>query len=97
VKLRFEWDARKARLNLNKHKVSFEEAKTLFNDPFLVTFPEDFHSDHEERFISIGRSVRERILLLVHTEQREADYLTVRLISCRRATPSERRNYEAEK
>ncbi len=97
MKLRFEWDANKARLNLNKHKICFEEAKTLFNDPFLVTFPDDFHAAHEERFISIGCSARGRILLLVHTEQRVDDYLTVRLISCRKATPSERRYYEAEK
>ena len=97
MKLIFEWDANKSRSNLNKHKVSFEEAKTLFNDPFLLTFPDEYHPDHEERYISIGLSSRGRILLVVHTEQRENDNLTVRLISCRKATPSERRTYEEDK
>jgi uncharacterized protein len=97
MKLIFEWDANKARSNLNKHKVSFEEAKTLFNDPFLITFPDDYHSEYEERFISIGRSAEGRILLIVHTEKSEDNNLTVRLISCRKATPSERRTYEEEK
>jgi uncharacterized protein len=97
MKLIFEWDANKARSNLNKHKVGFEEAKTLFNDPFLITFPDEYHSKHEERYISIGRSARGRTLLVVHTEHREDDSLTVRLISCRKATLSERRTYEEDK
>jgi hypothetical protein len=97
MKLIFEWDANKASLNLNKHKVGFEEAKTLFNDPFLLTFPDEYHSEQEDRYISIGRSARGRILLVVHTEHREDDNLTVRLISCRKATPSERRTYEEDK
>ena len=50
----FEWDARKAKANIQKHKVSFEEAKTIFNDPHLVTYSDEFHSDREDRFISIG-------------------------------------------
>ena len=97
MKLTFEWDAKKARSNLNKHKVGFEEAKTLFNDPFLLTFPDEHHAAHEERYISIGRSARGKILLVVHTEHREEDSVTVRLISCRKVTPSERRTYEEDK
>ena len=93
----FEWNANKARSNLNKHKVSFEEAKTLFNDPFLITFADEHHSEREERYLSIGCSARGRILLVVHTEHKEDDSLTVRLISCRKATPSERRTYEEDK
>jgi hypothetical protein len=91
----FEWDANKARINLTKHKVSFEEAKTLFNDPLLVTFLDENHSDIEERFISIGISAHNRTLLVVHADQREtADNLIIRIISCRKATPSERKSYE---
>ena len=94
MKLVFEWDARKARINESRHKVSFEEAKTLFTDPFLVTFPDEFHSDAEDRSISIGCSARGRILLVVHTERGAENDVVIRIISCRKATPSERRVYE---
>jgi len=91
----FEWDAKKSRLNLEKHKVSFEEAQTIFIDPLLVTFPDDFHSEMEERFVSIGTSMRERILLVVHTEREEIrERIIIRIISCRKATATERKIYE---
>ena len=87
MSLIFEWDAIKARTNLNKHKVSFEESKTLFNDPLLVTFPDEHHSTTEERLISIGTSAHRRILLVVHTDRRETvDNVIIRIISCRKAT-----------
>ena len=93
----FEWDARKARTNLKKHQVSFEEAKTIFNDPHLVTYPDEFHSDCEDRYISIGYSTRDRILLAVHTEYQEtAEILIIRIISSRKATPTERKFYEED-
>jgi len=91
MELLFEWDADKARKNFRKHKVSFEEAKTVFNDPFTVTYPDPEHSNDEERYITIGVSARARLLLVVHTE-REAE--TIRIISCRKAIPTERRFYE---
>jgi len=56
MRLIFEWDEVKAKANLRKHKVSFEEGKTIFNDPFLFTFPNDKHSASEERYINIGLS-----------------------------------------
>jgi len=95
MELVFEWDAKKAKANLDQHEVSFEETKTLFNDPLLITFPDEEHSEAEERFISIGRSASNRVLLAVHTE-REAteDLLIIRIISCRKAIASERRVYE---
>ena len=96
MKLIFEWDENKARSNLKKHKVSFDEAKTLFSDPFLITFPDEYHSDSEERLISTGCSARGRILLVVHSERREADNVILRIISCRKATPQERRTYEED-
>lgn len=93
----FEWDANKAKINLDKHRISFGEAKTIFNDPQLLTFPDDFHSIEEERFISIGYSSRNRILLAVHTEHQETDNsLVIRIISCRKATNTERKFYEEE-
>jgi len=93
----FEWDEDKARTNLEKHKISFDEARTIFADPFLVTFLDEFHSDKEERFISIGLSERNRVLLAVHTEREERDeIIIIRIISCRKATLAERKRYEEE-
>jgi len=95
MKLIFEWDTNKARTNIAKHKVSFDEAKTIFLDPDLVTYPDKFHSDYEERYISIGYSAKNRILLAVHTEHEETENtLIIRIISSRKATPQERKNYE---
>lgn len=90
MRLIFEWNEIKAKSNLKKHKVSFEEGKTIFNDPFLFTFPDDRHSVHEDRFINIGFSAEGRILVLTHTERKGK----IRVISCRKATPRERSFYE---
>ena len=95
MKTIFEWDASKARINLEKHKISFDEASTIFLDPFMITFVDDFHSDKEERFISIGLSERNRVLLAVHTEcEEKSETLVIRIISCRKATQTERKRYE---
>jgi len=91
----FEWDKNKARSNLEKHKVSFDEARTIFADPFLLTFVDEAHSDKEERFISIGLSESNRVLLAVHTEREEKrETIIIRIISCRKATSVERERYE---
>jgi len=91
----FEWDEYKARANLEKHKISFDEARTIFADPFLVTFVDEIHSDKEERFISIGLSESNRVLLAVHTEREEKnETIVIRIISCRKATTIERKRYE---
>ena len=82
-------------MNLQKHKVTFEEARTLFNDPLLLTYPDESHSETEERFISIGNSAHNRVLVIVHADREETeDTLIIRIISCRKATPSERHTYE---
>lgn len=94
----FEWDVNKARSNLAKHKVGFDEAATIFIDPFLLTYPDEIHSDKEERLISIGVSKNERLLLVVHLEKLATmDFILIRIVSCRKATPSERRLYEESK
>jgi uncharacterized DUF497 family protein len=91
----FQWDYNKARINLAKHKVSFEEGRTIFYDPFILTFRDEFHSQHEDRLISIGRSINERLLLVVHLErEKTSEGVFIRIISCRKATLSERRLYE---
>jgi uncharacterized DUF497 family protein len=90
MKLTFEWDEVKARENVRKHKVAFDEGKTIFNDPFLLTFPDVDSSETEERYVNIGLSVRDRVLVLIHTERQGR----IRIISCRKAKARERRYYE---
>ena len=94
MELIFAWDRRKAHTNMQKHSVSFEEAKTIFNDPLLLTYPDDFHSAQEERLISIGYSNQARLLLVVHTEEEVNTQIQIRMISCRKATSKERQAYE---
>ncbi|HTW43972.1 MAG TPA: BrnT family toxin [Acidobacteriaceae bacterium] len=86
----FEWDPRKARLNLRKHGVSFEEAATVFGDVLSVTIPDAEHSDEEQRWIMIGKSNEGNLLVVVHTESGTL----VRLINARPATRAEKRQYE---
>jgi uncharacterized DUF497 family protein len=90
MKLTVEWDEVKARENLIKHKVPFDEGKTVFNDPFLLTYPDVDHSETEERYVNIGVSAKDRILVLIHAGRQGK----IRIISCRKATVRERRNYE---
>ena len=88
----FEWDRRKAEANLRKHGVGFEEAQTVFMDPLVITLPDPDHSDDEERFIDIGTSGNQRVLVVGYTERGQR----IRLIHAREATPGERRRYEEE-
>jgi len=86
----FEWDPQKARLNLHKHAVSFDEAATVFNDPLSRTFDDPDHSINEQRFIIIGHSNQNRLLFVCHTD----DEKIVRLISAREVTARERKYHE---
>jgi uncharacterized protein len=88
--LNFEWDAKKARSNLTKHDVSFEEASTVFGDPLSLTIPDPAHSQSEDRFIMLGTSHTGKLLVVVHTERGDS----IRIISARRASRRERKNYE---
>ena len=88
--MEFEWDETKAKVNLSKHGVSFNEAKTVFDDPFYVDFYDPDHSDDEERYIIVGQSENHRLLVISYTER---GYNT-RLISAREATRSEKNAYE---
>ena len=90
MKLSFEWDAEKAKANLKKHRVSFEEATTVLIDSFSITIPDPDHSVDEQRYIDIGISDNGRVLVVVYTERGS----NIRIISCRKATPSERKLYE---
>lgn len=90
MRLNFEWDPDKAASNLKKHAVAFEEAATVFDDQFAAIFEDELHSDDELREIIIGSSANQRLLLVSFTEREDA----VRIISARRATKRERRDYE---
>jgi uncharacterized DUF497 family protein len=90
--LSFEWDPNKAKANLAKHGVSFEEASTVFGDPLSLTIPDPAHSQIEGRFVIMGRSRWGKLLVVVHTERGD----NIRVISARRASRKERKNYEEE-
>jgi uncharacterized DUF497 family protein len=89
--LTLEWNSRKAAENRRKHRVSFEEAKSAFLDDNARVIADPEHSDIEDRFILLGLSVQLRLLVVVHCYQ-EAENV-IRIISARRANPSERRQY----
>ncbi len=88
--MRFDWDKTKAASNLVKHKVSFEEAATVFGNPLSDTFDDPDHSADELRFLIIGHSEKGRLLFVSHTDDGE----TVRIISARELTRRERKEYE---
>lgn len=89
--IRFDWDPRKDRRNQRKHGVGFDEASTVFADTLSITIADPDHSDDEERWVIMGLSHRQRLLIVVHTEDEQE---VVRIISARPANPDERREYE---
>jgi uncharacterized DUF497 family protein len=93
-KYSFDWDLAKARSNIKKHKMSFDEASTVFRDPSAKTWFDEIHSVQEDRDLIIGYSIRGRVLI-VSFPIRESE--TIRIISARLATGKECREYEEEK
>ena len=88
MSLEFEWDPKKAKSNFGKHKASFEEAITVFADPLARIFDDHEHSLEERREIIIGHSFQHNLILVSFTVYR------VRILSCRKATSTERKDYE---
>ena len=88
--MRFEWDPSKAERNFKKHRVSFDEAITVFYDPLAATFNDPDHSAGEHRFITVGYSSRGRLLVVAHAERGES----IRVINARLATAQERKRHE---
>lgn len=88
--MKIEWDPKKAKLNLRKHKVSFEEAATALSDPMAATGADPDHSITEERYVTFGVSERGRLLVVAHTDEKE----TIRIINARIASKGERELYE---
>ena len=89
--MEFEWDAGKAVSNLAKHGVTFAEAMSVFGDPLEVTIRDPVHSREEARFVSVGLSRADRLLVVAYTERAGR----IRIISARQAAPKERRHYES--
>ncbi len=89
----FEWDPKKAQQNFLKHSVTFEEARTAFRDEMSITISDPLHSEDEERFILLGYSEKNRLIVVVHTERQNQ----IRIISARRASKKERKQYEERK
>ncbi|HEX4405444.1 MAG TPA: BrnT family toxin [Polyangia bacterium] len=90
--MRFEWDPAKARRNLAKHGVSFEEAATVFADPLSITRFDPDHSEDEDRFLLLGATHASRLVVVAHTDRRG----NIRIISARLATRRERRTYASD-
>ncbi len=88
--MRFEWNPQKAQLNLSKHGVDFAEATTIFTDPLSITYADPDHSIGEERYVIIGLSNRNWLLIVAHADLDDC----IRLISAREVTRRERRLYE---
>jgi uncharacterized DUF497 family protein len=88
--MKIEWDPKKAKSNLRKHRVSFEEAATALSDPMATTGTDPDHSITEERYVTFGVSERGRLLVVAHTDEEE----TIRIISARVASKGERELYE---
>jgi uncharacterized DUF497 family protein len=89
--MQFEWDREKASANFKTHRVSFDEAATIFYDPLAATFEDRDHSTREHRFLTIGCSSKGRLLVVSHTERSNA----LRIISARRASAKERKRHES--
>ncbi len=92
MKLIFEWDEKKADVNKRKHGVSFDEAQSIFMDALSIMMPDVNHSDDEERWLIIGMSNKNRVLIVSYTERGER----IRIISADKATRNERKQYEED-
>jgi uncharacterized DUF497 family protein len=88
--MEFDWDAEKEESNLKKHGVTFDEARTVFDDLFYVDLYDPAYSENEHRFLIVGESNQKRLLIVSYMERNQK----VRIISARELTPKERRNYE---
>ena len=88
--MQFEWDPNKAKQNLRKHRISFDEAVTVFYDPLSATFDDPDHSIDEHRYITIGFSSKAHLLAVAHAERGD----NIRIISARLTTAHERKKHE---
>ena len=92
--IEFEWNNAKAASNLKKHGIPFEEAKSVFYDEYAIQFFDEENSENEDRFLMLGLSNESRILIVSHCERGSGN--NIRIISARKATNNERKNYEGD-
>jgi len=92
--MKFEWDRKKENINIKKHGVTFEQASYVFADPFALNRYDDEHSEDEDRWVLLGKSLNETILLVVHTFRDNNGKEFVRIISARKATKKEEKAYK---
>lgn len=90
--MNFEWDTNKEKINIKKHGITFEQASYVFSDQFALNMYDNEHSNTEERWIMLGKSLNENLLLVVHTFKDKEEEL-VRIISARKATSKEKQIY----
>ena len=94
VQYDFEWDPEKARRNRRKHRVGFEQGAMVFRDPRAASLYDDDHSETEDRWVTLGLSAGSGLLVVHHTfEEIDASHVRIRIFSCRKATPDQRRQY----
>jgi hypothetical protein len=92
--MKFEWDIKKEKSNINKHGISFEQASYVFGDPFSLSMYDPDHSEDEDRYVLIGKSRNEVILTVVHTFRNQDGIEMVRVISARKVTQKEKKIYQ---
>jgi len=92
--MKFEWDTNKEKINIQKHSVTFEQASYVFADKFALNMFDDEHSDEEDRWLILGKSLNEVLLLVVHTFRNVDGIEFVRIISARKATKNEKEAYQ---
>jgi len=91
--MKFEWDRKKENINITKHGVTFEQASYVFADPFALNRFDEEHSEDEERWVLLGKSLNQTILLVAHTFRDNDGKEFVRIISARKATKKEEKSY----
>ncbi len=97
MQFNFEWDPAKARMNLIKHKISFERAAEIFLDPLAVSIYDNTQSLQEDRWITMGKDRAGKVLLVIHTFlEQQKNLCLIRIISARKATKNETKQYEGE-
>jgi len=92
--MKFEWDKNKEKINIQKHGVTFEQASYVFTDQFALSRLDDEHSFDEDRWVLLGKSLNETLLLVVHTFRDNNGTEFVRIISARKATQKEKQTYQ---
>jgi len=92
--MKFEWDSKKEEINFQKHGVTFEQASYVFADPYALNKYDEEHSEGEDRWLLLGKAMNEVILLVVHTFKDQEGVELVRIISARKATKIESKEYQ---